>query len=134
MTRWNSYEALQNSAVAGNMFETFVINEIIKSFINEGTEYNFNVFYYRGKDKKRIKEDGQIIVEENEIDLIIEENGVLYPIEIKKSAKPTKSMASAFDVLDKDIDKHRGLGAIVCLYDDKLYLKDDLVVLPIEYL
>lgn len=134
LTRWNSYEALQNSAVAGNMFETFVINEIIKSFINEGTEYNFNVFYYRGKDKKRIKENGQIIEEENEIDLIIEENGVLYPIEIKKSAKPTKSMASAFDVLDKDIDKHRGLGAIVCLYDDKLYLKDDLVVLPIEYL
>ena len=53
LTRWNSYEALQNSAVAGNMFETFVINEIIKSFINEGTEYNFNVFYYRGKDKKK---------------------------------------------------------------------------------
>ena len=133
LTRWNSYEALENSAVAGNMFETFVINEIIKSFINEGMEYNFSVFYYRGKDKKRFKEDGEVIEEENEIDLIIEENGVLYPIEIKKSAKPTKNMASAFDVLDKDIDKHRGLGAIVCLYDDKLYLKEDLVVLPIEY-
>ena len=133
LTRWNSYEALENSAVAGNMFETFVINEIIKSFINEGMEYNFSVFYYRGKDKKRFKEDGEVIEGENEIDLIIEENGMLYPIEIKKSAKPTKNMASAFDVLDKDIDKHRGLGAIVCLYDDKLYLKEDLVVLPIEY-
>ena len=133
LTRWNSYEALENSAVAGNMFETFVINEIIKSFINEGMEYNFSVFYYRGKDKKRFKEDGEVIEGENEIDLIIEENGMLYPIEIKKSARPTKNMASAFDVLDKDIDKHRGLGAIVCLYDDKLYLKEDLVVLPIEY-
>ena len=116
------------------MFETFVINEIIKSFINEGLEYNFSVFYYRGKDKKRIKQNGETVETENEIDFIIEENGVLYPIEIKKSAKPMKSMADAFDVLDKDIDKKRGMGAIVCLYDDKLYLKEDLVVLPIEYI
>lgn len=134
LTRWNNYEALENSAVAGNMFETFVINEIIKSFINEGLEYNFSVFYYRGKDKKRIKQNGETVETENEIDFIIEENGVLYPIEIKKSAKPMKSMADAFDVLDKDIDKKRGMGAIVCLYDDKLYLKEDLVVLPIEYI
>ena len=134
LTRWNNYEALENSAVAGNMFETFVINEILKSFINEGLEYNFSVFYYRGKDKKRIKQNGETVETENEIDFIIEENGVLYPIEIKKSAKPMKSMADAFDVLDKDIDKKRGMGAIVCLYDDKLYLKEDLVVLPIEYI
>lgn len=46
----------------------------------------------------------------------------------------TKSMADAFNVLDKDVDKQRGLGVILCLYDEKLYLKDDLVVLPIEYL
>lgn len=134
LTRWNNYEALENSAVAGNMFETFVINEIIKSFINEGLEYQFSVFYYRGKDKKKTKQNGEIIESENEIDFIIEENGILYPIEIKKSARPTKNMASAFDVLDKDIDKQRGMGVILCLYDDKLYLKEDLVVLPIEYL
>lgn len=134
LTRWNNYEALENSAVAGNMFETFVINEIIKSFINEGLEYQFSVFYYRGKDKKKTKQNGEIIESENEIDFIIEENGVLYPIEIKKSAKPTKNMAAAFDVLDKDIDKQRGIGVILCLYDDKLYLKEDLIVLPIEYI
>lgn len=130
LTRWNNAEALENSAVAGNMFETFIVNEIIKSFINEGLEYSFNIFYYRGKDKK--KSNGEEV--ENEIDFIIEENGTLYPIEIKKSAKPTKSMATAFDVLDKEVDKKRGMGVILCLYDEKLYLKDDLVVLPIEYL
>lgn len=134
LARWNSWEALENSAVAGNMFETFVISEILKSFSNEGSEYQFSVFYYRGKDKKRIKENGETVEIENEIDLIIEENGVLYPIEIKKTAKPTKSMAEAFDVLDKDIDKKRGNGVILCLYDEKLYLKDDLIVLPIEYI
>lgn len=134
LSRWNSYEALESSAVAGNMFETFVINEIIKSFINEGLEYKFNVFYYRGKDKKRRTQNGERMETENEIDLIIEENGVLYPIEIKKSAKPTKGMASAFDVLDKDVHRKRGMGVILCLYDEKLFLKEDLVVLPIEYL
>ncbi len=126
LTKWNSAEALEQSAVVGNMFETFVISEILKSFTNEGSDYTFNVFYYRGKDKAGFKE--------NEIDLIIEENGTLYPIEIKKSANPNKSMASAFNVLDKDINKKRGTGAIVCLYDNKLYLDDNLVVLPIEYI
>lgn len=45
-----------------------------------------------------------------------------------------KSMADAFDVLDKDIDKKRGMGCDCMSYDDKLYLKEDLVVLPIEYI
>ena len=49
LSRWTNSEALESSAVAGNMFETFVISEIIKSFTNEGSEYDFNVFYYRGK-------------------------------------------------------------------------------------
>ena len=84
--------------------------------------------------KIRTKEDGELVVTENEIDLIIEENGILYPIEIKKTANPNKRMASSFDVLDQDIEKKRGMGAIVCLYDTKLYLKDDLVVLPLEFI
>ena len=134
LSKWNNAEALAESAVAGNMFETFVISEILKSFSNEGSDYTFNVFYYRGKDRRRTKENGETYEEESEIDLIIEENGTLYPIEIKKSGSPNKSMASAFDVLDKDIDKKRGMGAIVCLYDNKLYLADNLVVLPIEYI
>lgn len=125
LTRWTTPEALENGAMAGHMFETFVVNEIIKSFTNEGKEYQFNLFYYRGKDND---------VKENEIDLIIEENGFLYPIEIKKSANPTLSMAKAFKVLDKEIEKKRGQGAIVCLYDKKVLLSEDVVVLPIEYI
>ena len=133
MSRWTNADALENSAVAGNMFETFVISEIIKSFTNEGSEYDFSVFYYRGKDKIKKKKNGELVETESEIDLIIEENGVLYPIEIKKSANPTLSMADAFDVLDKDVDKTRGTGVILCQYDKKLFLKDNIVVLPIEY-
>ena len=125
LTRWTTPEALENGAMAGHMFETFVVNEIIKSFTNEGKEYQFNLFYYRGKDND---------VKENEIDLIIEENGILYPIEIKKSANPTLSMAKTFKVLDKEIEKKRGQGAIVCLYDKKVLLGEDVIVLPIEYI
>ncbi len=126
LSRWLTPDALAVSAVNGNMFETFVVSEILKSYANEGRDYRFNVFYYRGKDKNKTFE--------NEIDLIIEENGTLYPIEIKLTSNPKASMSSANMVLDKVIDKKRGMGAIICLIDAKLYLRENLIALPIEYL
>ena len=126
LSRWLTPDALAVSAVNGNMFETFVVSEILKSYANEGRDYRFNVFYYRGKDKNRTFE--------NEIDLIIEENGTVYPIEIKLTSNPKASMSSANMVLDKVIDKKRGMGAIICLIDAKLYLRENLIALPIEYL
>lgn len=103
--------------MAGAMFETFVINEILKSYSNEGLEYDFHVFYYNGKDKKKKKE-----------------NGFLYPVEIKMSASPKADMASEFDVLDGIPDKKRGMGTIICLYDKKIYLRENLVALPLDYI
>ena len=120
--------------MAGAMFETFVVNEILKSYSNEGLDYDFNVYYYNGKDKKKIKNNGVEEVVDGEIDLIISENGILYPIEIKKTANPKAIMTSEFDVLDKVEGYKRGMGTIICLYDKKLYLRDNLVVLPISYL
>ena len=126
LTRWLTADALKCSAVAGNMFETFVVSEILKSYTNEGKDYKFNIFYYRGKDKNSSIE--------NEIDLIIEENGVLYPIEIKMSGNPKASMGATNPVLDKITDKSRGIGVILCLIDKKTYLRENLVALPIEYI
>lgn len=126
LTRWLTADALKMSAVAGNMFETFVVSEILKSYANEGLDYRFNIFYYRGKDKKAVSE--------NEIDLIIEENGVLYPIEIKMSGNPKASMAGANTILDKIPDKKRGTGVILCLIDKKTYLRENLIALPLEYI
>lgn len=134
LTRWLTPETLKNGAMAGAMFETFVINEILKSYSNEGLEYDFNVFYYNGKDKKRKKGNGEEVEVDGEIDLIIQENGILYPIEIKMSASPKAEMASEFDVLDGVPDKKRGTGIIICLYDKKLYLRENLIALPIEYI
>ena len=126
LTRWLTAEALKNSAVAGNMFETFVVSEILKSYSNEGTDYKFSIFYYRGKDKRASGE--------NEIDLIIQENGILYPVEIKMTGNPKSTMGSTNPVLDKIPDKKRGMGVILCMIDKKTYLRENLVALPIEYI
>ena len=126
LTRWLTPDTLKCSAVAGNMFETFVVSEILKSYVNEGKDYRFNIFYYRGKDKSSAGE--------NEIDLIIEEDGILYPIEIRMSGNPKASMAGTNMVLDKVVEKSRGLGVILCLIDKKTYLRENLVALPIEYI
>ena len=126
LTRWLTADALKCSAVAGNIFETFVVSEILKSYTNEGKDYKCNIFYYRGKDKNSSSE--------NEIDLILDENGVLYPIEIKMSGNPKASMGATNPVLDKITDKSRGLGVILCLIDKKTYLRENLVALPIEYI
>ena len=126
LSRWLSADALKNSAVAGNMFETFIVSEILKSYTNEGKDYRFQIFYYRGKDKKASME--------NEIDLIIEENGMIYPVEIKMTGNPKASMASANTVLDRIPDKKRGNGIILCLIDRKTYLRENLIALPITYI
>jgi len=134
LTRWLTPETLRVSAMNGNIFETFIVSEILKSFSNAGLDYRFSVFYYRGKDKKRVRQSGTTESFESEIDLIIHEDGTLYPIEIKMSASPDAAMASAFDVLDLDKTKTRGKGVIICLYDKLTHLKDNLLAVPIEYI
>jgi predicted AAA+ superfamily ATPase len=126
LTRWLSPETLMNSAVAGNMFETFVVSEILKSYSNEGRDYRFSIFYYRGKDKRSSGE--------NEIDLVIQEDGKLYPVEIKMTGNPKADMGAANQVLDKIPDKKRGTGVILCLIEKKTYLRENLIALPIEYI
>ena len=138
LTGWLTKEQLEKGAKNGAFFETFIINEIIKSFSNEGKDYSKRIFFYSGKDKtkKKVDKDGNIreVLLQNEIDLIIEENGVLYPIEIKKKDMPTINDANAFDVLDKDIDKRRGIGVILSSNKNKVYLRDNLICLPLEYI
>lgn len=115
LTRWLTADALKNSAMAGNMFETFAVSEIIKSFENEGRDYKFSLYYYRGRDSRAGEErSGNYTAKEREIDLIIEENGVLYPVEIKISGSPKASMAAASAVLDKIPNRTRGQ-ALFCV-------------------
>ena len=116
LTGWSSPDVLENGAMSGNIFETFVINEVIKSYKNNGVNANF--YYYRDKDKC-------------EIDFIIEKDGNLYPIEVKKTASPDKSMVKAFKLLPDDKRKE---GAVVCLATDDLPLKENINVIPVGYI
>lgn len=134
LTRWLTADTLKNGAMAGAMFETFVLNEILKSYCNEGMDYDFSVYYYNGKDKRKRRKDGSGIAVDGEIDLIIDENGILYPVEIKMTASPRAEMAAAFELLDGVPERKRGMGVILCLYDKKLYLRENLVALPLTYL
>jgi len=134
LTRWLSPEALACGAMAGPVFESFVVSEILKSFSNAGLEYRDFVSYYRGRDKMRVMKEGVREEVECEIDLVIEENGVLYPIEVKKDSNPKSNDAAAFVVLEKIRGKKRGQGAIVCNCASPVHLRDNLLLLPVWYL
>lgn len=134
LTRWLSPETLACGAMAGAVFETFVVSEILKSFSNAGLEYRNFVSYYRGHDKISVKGEGGVEQRECEIDLVIEENGTLYPVEVKKDSSPKANAAAAFTVLDRVKGKVRGPGAIVCNCAAPMHLRDNLMALPVWYL
>lgn len=118
LTKWKNKEVLEAGTMAGNFFENFVIVEIIKSYYNSG-ELRPPVYFYRDKEKR-------------EIDLIIEQNGKLYPIEIKKSANPSKDMIENFKILEKVGEV--GEGAVICMYDRIIDLDEKNRVIPYRYL
>ncbi len=120
LTRWNTVDVLKNGAMAGAFFESFVVSEIIKSYYNKGI-LEVPIYFYRDKDM-------------NEIDILIEDNGVLYPLEMKKHADPNKRDIDAFAQLDKIPNVKRGPGGVICLYDNLVTLKGEDKVIPVNYL
>ncbi len=131
LTRWLSVETLANGAMSGAFFETFVISEILKSYSNRGLDYRYFVSYYRGKDKKKMGKDE---IGEAEIDFIIESDGMLYPIEIKKNCKVTADMTAAFQVLDQIPERKRGMGAVICNCPAPGALRENVLQIPCWYL
>ncbi|MDR1997305.1 MAG: ATP-binding protein [Candidatus Margulisbacteria bacterium] len=108
LTEWNTPEVLEKGAMSGAIFETFVITEIIKSYQHNGL---FPALYY-------YRDNVQ-----TEIDLLLAQNGLLYPIEIKKTANPSRNDISAFEQLAK-IGEKPGYGALICLTDRARPLTD----------
>lgn len=115
LTKWNNPESLETGNMSGAFFETFVVSEVIKSYQNLGLQAPIS--YYRDKDKR-------------EIDLIIEQNNTLYPIEIKKSASPKKEAIKHFQVLNKS-DVNVGTGAVICMAKDLVPLDKDNWLVPV---
>ncbi|VEJ59466.1 ATP-binding protein [Arachnia propionica] len=97
---WSSPETLRRGAMAGHVFETFVVGEIIKSYLNAGGDAR-NVHFYRD-------------ARQREIDLVIQEGRVLHPVEIKTSATVTREAVAGFSVLNDVGDYDVGAGAVIC--------------------
>ena len=118
LTRWSSGETLMNGAMNGAILENYVAAEIIKSYENFGIEPN--LYFYRDRDDK-------------EIDLLLERDGLLLPLEIKKTATPVKSMISSFSVLEKP-PLRRGPGALICLAEHLSAFDRENIIIPVGLL
>jgi predicted AAA+ superfamily ATPase len=116
---WDNPVPLSRGPMAGALFETFVVGEVIKSYANTGKEAP--VFFYRDRDGK-------------EIDLLIVQNGVIYPLEIKKHANPGPSDIAAFEVTEKISGYSRGSGGVICACEEPAILKGSDQVIPVFYL
>lgn len=101
LCRWPSAETLAFGAMDGAFFETYVVTEIVKSYLHAGRPAD--LFYYRDTDKK-------------EIDPLILEGDKLYPIEIKKSKAPSKP-DKHFPVLQQ-LNLEVQPGIILCMSDE----------------
>ena len=115
---WDSPKVAQNGAMSGELFETFLISEIAKSYFNSGEDLH-SLFFYRDSNKK-------------EIDLLIFQSGQLFPVEIKKTAQPTVAMAKNFPAI-RQLDGMQ-TGTILCQCDRQLFLSETVQCLPLEYI
>lgn len=116
LTRWSSPETAMEGAMSGALLENYTVAEIIKTYQNAGQEPF--LYYYRDKDAR-------------EIDLILERDGKLFPIEIKKMASPPKKLTKVFDLIDES-PLQRGTGAILCMADQLGAFDQNNLIVPIS--
>lgn len=109
-------DALMESYLSGEFVETYAVSEIIKSYIHNGKTPN--IYYCR-------------TINQEEIDVVIEQNDKVYPIEIKQTATPNISMAKNFKLVD---EQKKGIGCILCLSEKFIPINKDLYVIPISYI
>jgi predicted AAA+ superfamily ATPase len=115
LVRWNDAESLLHGAMSGALLENFVVAEILKSHWNMGSDPL--LYYYRDRDAK-------------EIDMVMQQNGRLYPIEIKKSASPDARLTRVFSVLARS-PLPRGTGAVICTAERFGAIDRDNLIVPV---
>ena len=115
LTKWSSAETLECGAMNGAILENYVVAEIRKTYLNCGKEPY--MYYYRDKDAK-------------EIDIVLEHDGILNPIEIKKTSNPGTELTKVFGVLDK-VSTPRSKGAVVCMKPALGAIDRDNYIVPV---
>ena len=117
LTEWSSPETLEAGAMSGAILETWILGELLKSWQHNGLRAPF--YYYRDTDGK-------------EIDLLIVQDGTLYPLEFKKTASPDKNAVRHFSVLEK-LGMPVGIGGVVCLAGQALPLTERAWCVPVGW-
>lgn len=115
LTKWSSPQTLESGAMNGAVFENYVVSEISKTYLGSGREPY--LYYYRDKDAK-------------EIDIVLEHDGVLNPIEIKKTANPGRELTKVFGLLDKS-SVPRSKGAVICMKPTLGAIDRDNYIVPV---
>ena len=114
LSMWLTRDTLMNGAVSGHYFENYVIMELVKNYSYSPSKAN--LAYYRDSNAK-------------EIDVFVEENGIIHPLEIKKSANPDRREVKKYELLDK-AKLERGSGGIVCMCEEVIPIDDKNCFIP----
>lgn len=117
LTAWPDAETLRRGAAAGHMFETFVVSEVVKSYLNCGGDTR-DISFYRDASKR-------------EIDLVIRRGRTLHPVEIKSAASVSASACRHFAILDGIEGYERGFGAVICQTDNPYLIAEDVRAIPV---
>lgn len=115
LTKWSNADTLESGAMNGAILENYVVAEIRKTYLNSGKEPF--MYYYRDKDAK-------------EIDIVLEHDGVLNPIEIKKSANPGPELVKVFSLLDKS-STPRSKGVVICMKPELSAIDRENYIVPV---
>lgn len=118
LTEWSSPETLEAGAMSGAILETWIMTELLKSYWHNGLRAPF--YYYRDKDQK-------------EIDLVIVRDKIIHPLEIKKTASPSKNDVRHFGALEK-LKMRIAHGGVICLAEHALPLTSLCDVIPVSVL
>lgn len=120
LTGYVSSETLQRSNYSGQIFETYIISEIVKSYTNNQRDPKKHLYYYRDNNGK-------------EIDLLILYEDNIYPVEIKKNSNPDKDAIKNFNIVKK-FEMNSPNGAVICLTKNIHPIDDKNYMIPIEYI
>ncbi len=117
LLKWQTPEVLESGAMSGFMLQTYAVSEIIKSYRNNGIEPN--LMFYRDRDQ-------------NEVDIVLEQNGKLYLVEVKKTAHPTLHMTRNFDTIKNKKSIVIGGQYVLSMITDPMHITQDIVAYPIS--
>lgn len=120
LTGYTDASILEKSAHSGAIFETYVISEIIKSYTNNGIDPRKHLYFFRDSNQK-------------EIDLLVVDNNIIYPVEIKKSSNPRHDAIKNFNVVDR-FEMEKGNGIVLCLCKEISAIDENNYYVPIEYI